>query len=31
MLWIGIKWVTLNDLERPNGHYFALFLRIRLL
>jgi len=25
------KSVTLNDLERRNGHYFALFHRIRLL
>ena len=24
------KSVTLNDLERRNGHYFALFQRIRL-
>ena len=23
------KLVTLNDLERRNGHYFALFRRIR--
>ena len=24
------KWVTLNDLERRNGPYFALFHRIRI-
>jgi len=24
-----LKSVTLNDLERRNGHYFALFRRIR--
>jgi len=23
------KWVTLNELERPNGLYFSLFHRIR--
>jgi len=23
------KWVTLNDFERRNGRYFALFQRIR--